>query len=128
MLLNVGFVCAGDGCHLNLPDTIALGACDFHLFIGRFKRFDKIINTDRIIYIGEVLRNPEFYKTGAFVVSLQGNATTRNAFLEYIQSLENADGVAVVRSPVDNLLRETDVLFSIDVVLNKEFYSYVANP
>src|SRR3989344_4316184 len=75
---------------------------------------------------GVALRTAHLFedKTGAFVVSLQGNATTRNAFLEYIQSLENADGVAVVRSPVDNLLRETDVLFSIEVVLNKEFYSY----
>lgn len=67
-------------------------------------------------------------KTGAFAVSLQGNATTRNTFLAYVRSLENTDGVAAVRSPVDNLLREADVSFSLEVALNKEFYSYVTGP
>lgn len=76
------------------------------------------------------LRAMHFFedKTGAFAVSLQGNATTRNIFLAYVRSLENTDEVAAVRSPVDNLLSEADVSFSIEVALNKEFYSYVTGP
>lgn len=66
-------------------------------------------------------------KTGAFVAALQGNAATRSVFLAYVQRLENTGGVAAVRSPVDNLLREADVSFNLEVVLNREFYSYVKN-
>ena len=65
---------------------------------------------------------------GEFVVSLQGNATTRGAFLTYVDRLEHADGVTVVRSPVSNLLSETDISFELEAALNKEFYSYVKDP
>ncbi|OGF73626.1 hypothetical protein A3J56_00605 [Candidatus Giovannonibacteria bacterium RIFCSPHIGHO2_02_FULL_46_20] len=67
-------------------------------------------------------------ESGSFVVLLQGRAATRNAFLTYEKSIENIDGIAAVHSPVSNLLHEADVLFELEAVLNKEFYSYVKNP
>lgn len=64
---------------------------------------------------------------GLFIFDLKGIASTRDAFLSYVQKLKGAPEFSEVRSPISNLLRESKVPFEIEVLIKKESYFYVAN-
>lgn len=59
-----------------------------------------------------------------FIIVLSGLAPTREAFLDYLERLKLLPEAKTVISPVTNLLKETDVVFSLDFKLKKEFYDY----
>lgn len=59
-----------------------------------------------------------------FIIVLNGQAPTREAFLDYLERLRLFPEARAVISPVTNLLKETDVIFSLDFKLKKEFYDY----
>ena len=96
MLLNVGFVCACDGCHLNLSDTIALRACNFHLIIGRFERFDKLIETIAGVKVPGTGFGLGFDRTleAADQFKLIPELTTSAQVLVTVFSLENSIAIA----------------------------------
>lgn len=65
---------------------------------------------------------------GIFTLTLHGMARTRDNLLEYIRRLKEVSEFAVVRSPISNLLRETDAPFELEIDLKKDAYFYVPKP
>ena len=62
---------------------------------------------------------------GAAVLTINGRASTREVFLDYFEKLKKLEEAEAVISPVTNLLRETDVVFVLELKIKKEIYSYV---
>lgn len=61
---------------------------------------------------------------GTFSVVLRGSSATREIFLQYAEKLRATKEFASIRSPLSNLLNERDVLFEVEVALQKELYFY----
>lgn len=65
---------------------------------------------------------------GSFIFVLRGTATTRDAFLSYVKQLKGISVFSSVRSPISNILKESDVQFELEIAINKDSYFYVAQP
>lgn len=65
-------------------------------------------------------------KSGAIaVLNITGKAETRETFLDYFEKLKKFNEAEAVISPITNLLKETDLDFSLEFEIKKEFYGYV---
>ncbi len=62
---------------------------------------------------------------GAFSLLIRGKATRREAFLTYLESLKSLPETESVASPISNLLKDSDLDFSLEIRLKKETYGYV---
>lgn len=83
----------------------------------------KITNTPSSIVLK--LLKLDTQKGGAATLTINGRAETREAFLDYFEKLKKFEEAEAVISPVTNLLRETDVVFVLEIKIKKEVYSYV---
>lgn len=61
---------------------------------------------------------------GSFTFIITGTATTRDAFLSYVQRLKGVPQFSSVNYSISNLLRESDVAFELDISIHKESYFY----
>jgi len=61
----------------------------------------------------------------AFSLLIRGKATRREAFLDYLESLKSLPEAESVASPISNLLKDSDLDFSLEIKLKKETYGYV---
>ncbi len=64
--------------------------------------------------------------SGQFVFALEGIAQKRDDLLAYIERLKKAPEFDSVRSPISNLLRDTNAHFMVEVVLKREYYDVVS--
>jgi len=62
---------------------------------------------------------------GAFSLLVQGKASLREAFLTYLENLKSLPETESVVSPINNLLKDNDLDFSLEIKLKKATYSYV---
>lgn len=70
------------------------------------------------------------FKKGAgdeFVFHIRGEATKRSALILYSQKLRQLDQIKELRSPVSNLLQETNVKFLLEAVINSKYYNVGKN-
>jgi len=79
-------------------------------------------NTPEEIDILLLKLEPE--KSGVFRITLNGKSKTRDVFLKYVENLKKLEIAEAVNSPITNLLKETDVVFALDIKLKKTSYSY----
>ena len=72
------------------------------------------------------LANIEFQKDSsrAFVFHLRGNAEKRNDLILFSQKIRELPQVKELRSPVSNLLQETNIKFLLEVLVNDQYYDY----
>jgi|SRR3989344_1012755 len=61
-------------------------------------------------------------QNGEFFVRLSGEAVLRNDIIIYTGVLKNLKEVSEVRSPITNLLKETNASFIMEADIKKEFY------
>lgn len=61
---------------------------------------------------------------GVFSFLIQGNASRREPFLDYLSALRSLPEVDAVASPISNLLKDRDLDFSLEVKFKKEIYDY----
>lgn len=80
---------------------------------------------DKNIRLNKINLQPE--NGGSFHIVISGTAATRDALLEYTQKLKNTPEFGLIRSPIKNLLKESEVPFEMDIVVKKDAYFYVAN-
>lgn len=57
-------------------------------------------------------------RTSSEELSIQGNATHRDALLDFVKNLEKLDSFKKVDLPVTSLLKETDIDFQLTLELN----------
>lgn len=74
----------------------------------------------RLAFVG-VSKNQE----GLYMISLQGEATTRDEFLKYTEKLGGVREFMSIDSPVANLLKETKTAFTLNIKIKPEAYGYV---
>ena len=68
----------------------------------------------------------EFQKSSGddFVFHIRGKAEKRSALIVFSQKLRQLEGVKELRSPVSNLLQDTNVNFLLEVVVNSQYYAH----
>lgn len=57
-------------------------------------------------------------KNGKEVLSVEGDADTRNSFLSFLSSLESTEGIKNVSSPPANIIKEENISFRITAELS----------
>ncbi len=62
--------------------------------------------------------------SGKYVAELSGRASTRDDFLEYVRQLRAHPSFDGVASPVSNLLKERDVVFTLVVGIKRDVFFY----
>ncbi len=62
--------------------------------------------------------------SGKYIAEIAGRAGTRDDFLEYVRQLRSHKMFDGVASPVGNLLKEKDVVFTIVVDIKREIFFY----
>ena len=80
---------------------------------------------DKYIHLNSI--NLQSENDGSFKFAIRGSATTRDAFISYIQRLKDTPEFLSVYSPISNLLRESNISFAIDILIKQESYYYAAN-
>lgn len=63
-------------------------------------------------------------KGASAVLNITGKAETREIFLDYFEKLKKFNEAEAVISPITNLLKETDLDFSLEFKIKNEFYGY----
>lgn len=58
-----------------------------------------------------------------FVFHIRGEALNRNALILYSQKLRQIDQVKELRSPISNLLQETNIKFLLETTINPKYYN-----
>ncbi len=61
-------------------------------------------------------------KDGTFMITLQGGASTRGDLISYVSILQKIPAFSEVRSPVSNLLEESNPKFNIVLNIKPEVY------
>ena len=104
----------------SLLDSYFLGA-------SKQKTFSELLfSLTGLVSDGVKLTGIEFQKaTGeGFLFLLRGEAATRNSLIIFSQKIRQLPQVKDLRSPVSNLLQETEVKFLLEVLINPQFYEY----
>ncbi|MDO8523048.1 MAG: hypothetical protein Q7S12_02040 [bacterium] len=61
-------------------------------------------------------------KDGSFILNLGGNASTRTELISYISVLQKIPAFSEVRSPISNLLEESNAKFNLELKIKPEVY------
>lgn len=61
-------------------------------------------------------------KTGSFTLNVDGNASTRESLISYIANLQKLTSIAQVKSPISNLLEESNAAFHLELQIKQESY------
>jgi len=99
----------------------------YFLGVSRQKLFSELF----LVLTGNIsngikLTGIEFQKaTGeGFLFLLRGEAVTRNSLIMFSQKIRQLPQVKDLRSPISNLLQDTEVKFLLEVLINSQFYEY----
>ncbi len=85
---------------------------------GEYVKWSRIIqNFMELVPAGNRLNSLVFDKANK-KLSIQGVAETRDVFLELESNLKKFDLVTDIKSPISNLLYQTDINFGIEATLN----------
>ncbi|HEY4521569.1 MAG TPA: hypothetical protein VJH05_00285 [Candidatus Paceibacterota bacterium] len=99
----------------------------YFLGVSKQKSFSELLfSLTKNVSNGVKLTGVEFQKStgGEFVFLIRGEAATRNSLILFSQKIRQLPEVKDLRSPVSNLLQETEVKFLLEALINPQFYEY----